>query len=280
MSVQINSAVDFYERHPISSQIILAKLQAQRGSIDGLKPEDLYPHDQDHYGGLAVNDALARVAGLTPGQAVVDFCAGLGGPARYFAHKYGVSVTGIELTPARVAGAAELTRLVGLQDRVRVIEGDVMAVPLPDASQDVVLSQEAFLHVPDLARTFAEAFRILKSGGRFAFTNWSAPQPLSPADRKLMWDGMAVQPLYSLEQQRRMLGDAGFTDVRVEDVSADWRVILVERMAMYEKLRAEAEQAATPAGHDAFYASYVLFVDLIKSGGLGGVRFAATKPGG
>ena len=41
---------------------------------------------------------------------VVDFCGGLGGPARHLAHRYGAFVTGIELTPARVAGAAELTR--------------------------------------------------------------------------------------------------------------------------------------------------------------------------
>jgi ubiquinone/menaquinone biosynthesis C-methylase UbiE len=72
------------------------------------------------------------------------------------------------LTPARVAGAAELTKLVGLQDRVRVLEGNVMDVPLPDAGMDAVVSQEAFLHVPDKGRALAEAFRILKPGGRLA----------------------------------------------------------------------------------------------------------------
>ena len=44
------------------------------------------------------------------------FCAGLGGTVRYLAHKYGAGVTGIELTPARVAGAQELTKRVGLQE--------------------------------------------------------------------------------------------------------------------------------------------------------------------
>ena len=181
MSVTIQSAVDFYERHPISAQFILTKLEAARGSLDGLAPEELYPHDQDHYGGLEANDALAAAAQLQPGMRVADFCAGLGVPARYFAHKFGVTVTGIELTPPRVTGAAELTRRVGLEGSVQVLAGDVMAVPLPDVSQDAVVSQEAFLHVPDLRRTFAEAFRILVPGGRFAFTTWTAPQPLSPA---------------------------------------------------------------------------------------------------
>jgi len=101
-----------------------------------VRPDELFAHDQDHYGGLAANDALAAVARVGTGSRVADFCAGLGGPARYLAHRYGAEVTGIELTPARVAGAAELTELVGLQDRVRVREGNVMDVPLPDAGMD------------------------------------------------------------------------------------------------------------------------------------------------
>ncbi len=278
MTDTLTSAVDFYEKHPISAKIILSKLEAARGTLDNLTPQELYPHDQDHYGGLEANDRLAAAAGLTAGEKAVDFCAGLGGPARYYALKYGIDVTGVDITPARVAGAAELTQRVGLQDRVRVIEGDVTAVPLGDALFDIVLSQEAFLHVPDIPKTFAEAYRLLKAGGRFAFTTWTVPQPLSEPDRQLMWDGMAVQKLYSRAQQEELLRVAGFTDIRSEDVSAWWRDILIERLAMYQKLRGEAEQAAAPAGHDAFYRSYILFVELIKNGGLGGVRFVAHKP--
>src|ERR1700760_2023918 len=162
MKQDIRSAIDFYERHPISSEIILAKLKASRGHLDDLRPEELFPHDQDHYGGLAANDALAAHARIEDGTRVADFCAGLGGPARYLAHRFRADVTGIELTPARVKGAQELTRRVGLQDRVRIFEGNVMQVPLPDASIDVVVSQEALLHVPDKPRALAEAFRILR----------------------------------------------------------------------------------------------------------------------
>ena len=187
MSTEIRSAIDFYERHPISSEIILAKLSASRGHLNGVAPEELFPHDQDHYGGLEANDALAERAGICKGTRVVDFCAGLGGPSRYLAHRYGADVTGIELTPARVKGAEELTRLVGLQNIVRVIEGNVMNVPLPDATVDVVVSQEALLHVPDKERALAEAYRILKPGGRIAFTDWVAHRPLSGADKELMW---------------------------------------------------------------------------------------------
>jgi sarcosine/dimethylglycine N-methyltransferase len=274
---EINSAIDFYSRHPISADIVLAKLQQARGNLDDLKPEELLAHDQDHYGGTAATDALARLAQIGTGTRVADFCAGLGGPARYLAHRFGADVTGIELTPARVAGAAELTRRVGLQDLVGVIEGNVMQVPLPDGCMDAVISQEAFLHVPDTARTLAEAYRILRPGGRMAFTDWIAPKPLSAADRDLMWRGMAVASIHSLDEYSELLSRAGFTVQSPEDLTGEWGEILRQRLAMYQKLRGEAQAAGTPAGHDAFYESYVRFVELVTRRELGGGRFCAVK---
>jgi sarcosine/dimethylglycine N-methyltransferase len=47
---------------------------------------------------------------------------------------------------------------------------------------------------------------------------------------------------------------------------------------MYMKLREEAREANTPAGHDTFYESYVRFVDLVNNAVLGGGRFVGEKP--
>ncbi len=52
-------AIYFYDRHPMSGEIIKAKLRAARGHLDDVAPEELWPHDQDHYGGIAATDALA-----------------------------------------------------------------------------------------------------------------------------------------------------------------------------------------------------------------------------
>ena len=118
--------VDFYRRHPISADHILAKLESDRGHLNNVRPEELYPHDQDHYGGLDANEALASAARMGTGKKIADFCAGLAGPARYWAVRYGVDVTGIELTANRTEGANQLTRLVGLEAQVRVLQGDVL----------------------------------------------------------------------------------------------------------------------------------------------------------
>lgn len=277
MSDATSQTVYFYDRHPISCEIILAKLRASRGHLDGLRPEELFAHDQDHYGGLAATDELARGAQIGKGSRVADFCAGLGGTMRYLAHKYGADVTGIELTPARVAGAQELTRRVGLDGTARIVEGNVMDVPLPDASMDAVVSQESFCHVPDVKRALAEAFRILRTGGRLAFSDWVANQPLATADAQLMWEGMAIQPLRSIPDYRILVEGAGFGLISATDLTEEWGPILKERLAMYQRLREEARHAGTPMGHDAFHQSYIRFVDLILERKLGGVRIVAAK---
>ena len=272
-----SQTVYFYDRHPISCDIILAKLRASRGHLEGLRPDDLFAHDQDHYGGLAATDALARGAQIGNGSRVADFCAGLGGTVRYLAHRYGADVTGIELTPSRVAGAQELTKRVGLQEAARIVEGNVMDVPLDDGTMDAIVSQEAFCHVPDVNRALAEAFRILEKGGRLAFTDWIAHEPLATDDAQLMWDGMAIQPLRSIPDYRHLVETNGLTVLAVTDLTDEWGPILKERLAMYQRLREEARQAGTPMGHDAFHKSYIRFVELIQQRKLGGIRIVALK---
>ncbi len=277
MNDATTQAIYFYDRHPMSGEIIKAKLRAARGNLDGVAPEELWPHDQDHYGGIAATDALAAAAAIGPGTEVADFCAGLGGTVRYLAHRYGADVTGIELTPSRVAAAQELIALVGLQDRARVRQGNVMDVPLADESMDVVVSQEALCHVPDHSRTLAEAFRVLRKGGRLATTDWIANKPLSTQDARLMWDGMAIQPLETLASYGAIARAAGFRVEAATDLTEAWGPILEQRLAMYQRLREEARAAGTPMGHDAFHESYIRFVELITQRELGGIRLIAVK---
>jgi SAM-dependent methyltransferase len=277
MSDRRRHIVDLYSRHPISARHILAKLRAARGDLRKVRPEELWPHDQDHYGGLAANEAIARAAGIGAGTRVVDFCAGLGGPARYFAHACGALVTGIELNPDRAAGAIQLTRLVGLADRVRILQGDVGAVPLDDGSADAVISQEAFLHVADKGGALAEAGRLLVPGGRLCFTDWIVHAGLPPDQADLLWRGLGAQRLQSIAGYRRLIEAAGFAVVSVDDLTAAWAPILAERRAMYAELRAEAAAAAMPAGDEDFYRAYVLLVDGVRAGRLGGARFTARR---
>ncbi len=278
MDTRQQHVIAFYARHPISAAHILKALETSRGHLRDLKPEELWAHDQDHYGGLAANDALAEAAGFRSGQKVADFCAGLGGPARYFATRYGVDVTGIELTRERVEGAETLTRAVDLGDRVRVLSGDVTAAPLGDGTMDAVYSQEAFLHVPDKAKAVKEAARVLKPGGVLVFTDWVRHRSLNDDEAQSMWTGIAAQTLQSIAEYDGLLAAAGFEVVKVDDLTSDWGTILAERSRMYRQLREDARKAGTPEGDDAFYNAYMKLVELVQTRALGGARFTARKP--
>ena len=269
--------IAFYNRHPISRDQILASVRQRRGNIDALQPEDLYPYDQDHYGGLEAVDALAQRLGARPGLDVVDLCAGLGGPARYLAAHYGVNVVCVELNARRAAGARDLTNRVGLARRVRVVRGDAQRIPLKNDCVGAVISQEALLHVPEKGAAIHEAHRVLLPGGLLAFTDWALPAPLAQTDREAMWQGIAAQTVQTYDSYRALVRDAGFVVRSEEDLTAQWGVVLAERFRMYTELRDVAGRAGNPQGDDAFYSAYARFVALVQARQLGGVRIVAQK---
>jgi sarcosine/dimethylglycine N-methyltransferase len=267
----------FYSRHPISRDQILSSAHARRGHSHALAPEDLFPFDQDHYGGLAMVDVLAERGNIGPDCHVADFCAGLGGPARYLARQYGALVTCIELNPDRASGASDLCERVGLARSVRMVRADVARVPLLEESMDVVISQEALLHVPDKKAALSEAYRVLKPGGRLTFTDWATHRSLNDADADCMWRGIAAQSIQSFVTYPQLLQAAGFGSVQTEDLTSEWARILEERFAMYRKLREETQRIGTPSGDSDFYRSYARLVALVQGGTLGGGRFTVQK---
>ena len=71
-----------------------------------------------------------------PGERLLDIGSGVGGPARWIAAKCGVHVTGVDLTPEFCAAARALNDGGGMTDRVTIIEGSALDLPVPDAAFD------------------------------------------------------------------------------------------------------------------------------------------------
>ncbi len=275
MSDSAATVADFYDRHPINLADILARLRERHGSFDGLAPADLYEFDQDHYGGLPANDALAEAGAIGTGSRVLDICAGMGGPARYLADRFDARVVGLDLTVSRVVGARSLTELVGLSERCAFVAGDAQRLPFADGSFDTVMGQEAWLHVPDKAALLADAHRVLAPGGRIAFTDWIAGEGYDADAADLMREGITAQDVATVARYRALLADAGFGDVSVHDLSADWVPILQSRRDMYDRLRTEALERTGVDEHADYCRFYHAFVGLVESGVLGGARFSA-----
>jgi len=268
--------VDFYDRHPINESQIMGALYRQGKGERSLRPEDLYEWDQDHYGGLAAVEALARRAEIGPRSAVLDVCAGLGGPARFLARHVGCRVTGIDLNQGRCAAGRRLTALVGLQARVRMVRGRAERLPFRDGAFTAVVSQEGLLHVPDKEAALAETARVLIAGGRIAFTDWISTSRLGDGERERLQTWMAATAIATTSRYRAYLARAGFVAIEAEDLSGAWIDLLRERARMYRAVRADTVARFGQARYDEYTQLYEFFVGLVTAGKLGGARFSAT----
>src|SRR5262245_4334314 len=123
------------------------------------------------YASAAEAAYLFRFAGVKGGDRVLDVGTGSGIVA-IVAAQHGAQATGVDPTPELLVKARENARIAGYED-IAWHDGAAEALPFPDASFDVVLSQFAHMFTgrPEIAAR--EMTRVLKPGGRMAFAAWT-----------------------------------------------------------------------------------------------------------
>lgn len=120
-------------------------------------------------------------------------------------------VTGLDYSEVSVAESQKLNAAAIKQGKCRVVQGDVSAIPFPDAVFDYVSAFETVYFWPDLKKCFSEVNRVLKSGGTFLICNES--DGTNAADEK--WTKMiGGMKIYNREQLAAALKEAGFTEIK------------------------------------------------------------------
>ena len=269
--------VDFYDTHPINEHEILNKLAAKGIALEGLTENELKEFDQDHYGGFEATDALAAAANIRVEHRVLDVCSGMGGPARYLAYRTGCRATGIDLTRSRVESANRLTQMVGLADRVEFVQGDATRMPFPDASFDRVFGQEAWVHIADKAALVDEIRRVLAPGGVLAFTDIVSIAPITDEENAKLAAEMQFPPIVTAHRYLDELTRARFRIDRHDDLSAEWKGILLARLEMYRSLRDTTIAKFGEAHYQKWDRKYAAFVGLYAADKLGGCRVVASR---
>ena len=163
---------------------------------------------------------------LGPGQIVLDLGSGGGIDVLLSAKRVGPTgkAYGLDMTDEMLALARENQRTAGATN-VEFLKGTIEAIPLPDNSVDVIISNCVINLSSDKDAVLREAFRVLKPGGRFAVSDVVVRGQV-PADvRRSMelWVGCIAGALADTEYATKLRA-AGFADVEVEP----WRVYNVE----------------------------------------------------
>jgi ubiquinone/menaquinone biosynthesis C-methylase UbiE len=158
------------------------------------------------------------LAQLHPGDVVLDLGSGGGIDVLLSARRVGPSgrVYGLDMTDDMLALARANQRKAGI-DNVEFLKGEIEHIPLPDASVDVIISNCVINLSADKRRVLAEAFRVLKPGGRFAVSDVVVKGDLPAEVRRSMelWVGCIAGALEEGEF-RRLLAEQGFTGVDIE----------------------------------------------------------------
>jgi SAM-dependent methyltransferase len=158
------------------------------------------------------------LAQLEPGETVLDLGSGGGIDVLLSAKRVGPTgkAYGLDMTDEMLALARENQRKAGVTN-VEFLKGEIERIPLPDGSVDVIISNCVINLSADKDAVLAEAFRVLKPGGRFAVSDVVVRGEVPAAIRRSveLWIGCVAGALDEMEY-RAKLAEAGFEAIDVE----------------------------------------------------------------
>lgn len=175
-----------------------------------------------------INDLL-DTARVGAGMRVLDLACGPGGVAAVAAER-GALPVGLDFSPAMIALAR------AGRPGIRFEEGDAEALPFADGLFDAVVANFGIHHVAEPIRALREAYRVLRPGGRVAFTAWTAPA--ENIAWRLLYDAISAHGdlaastapppggnLRLPEDLLCLLNAAGFAETAAKRVHREWHVV-------------------------------------------------------
>ena len=211
----------------------------------GYSPDEIASVPDGANLGLGCGNPTA-LAALQPGETVLDLGSGAGFDAFIAAPRVGPTgrVIGVDMTPEMLEQARIHAVEAGVARTVEFREGTIEALPVADGTVDVIISNCVINLSPDKPAVFREAFRVLKPGGRLAFSDIVLLAPL-PEDLRELAAGYVACLSGALVESEYLeaMNAAGFEEIR-------WTRTPASMLFDSSSLDPEAQAIAQQVGKD------------------------------
>jgi ubiquinone/menaquinone biosynthesis C-methylase UbiE len=198
--------------------------------LGGTKHFGYYPRNKEHISmALAMQnmtDKLGKTLKLSPGSIVLDAGSGEGTTAIRIANQFNLRVEGVELLDFNVRKANKRLAQANLLDKVHFTKRNYMHLHYPDNYFDGVYTIETLVHASDYKKALKEFNRVLKPKGKLVLFEYTLPRN-EDMDKREKWafetiiEGSAMHsyPYFTHGSFTGILTDAGFVDVRIEEIT-------------------------------------------------------------
>lgn len=219
--------------------------------------------------------------GIDSSSHVLEVASGSGGPALFMARETGCTVTGVDIHEAGVDAANALAKELGLAGRAHFVQADARdALPVGDETFDALTCIDSFNHLYERDRVLHEWHRVLKAGAPVLFTDpITVTGPLRREEMITRSGSMGEFVFTPPGVVERLVIEAGFVDVRVEDatqnmddVAARWHAARAAHAGELDALEGSDENAA-------FQRFLSVVSALARERRLSRLAYVARKPG-
>jgi tocopherol O-methyltransferase len=166
-------------------------------------------------------DLIAEKGELKKGESVCDIGCGYGATARLLTRKWGANVTGFSLSERQLAYAREK------DPHSTYLLADWLQNSLPPNSYDLAISVESSEHMVDKAKFFAEAYRVLKPGGKLVICAWLSKENPRPWEVRHLLEPICregrLPSLGSVSDYTQLMLQTGFGKISYEDLTVNVR---------------------------------------------------------